>query len=172
MSNRVQTDRAYNLLENPYSYPGMVDRKNIAENLRLWVYPSFEPFVSFTLAHQKNEYFVRRVIWDHRTKTMTDEPQTYCGEVRVEKSVLEDMSSKLSRIELKPFALSDLIGIDGIRCGIEFGDYCLTTKLSWWDAAIPENWKALQEWHSEYINKLNGLFSQSSIDIEAALTSA
>lgn len=59
MATKEQSELAYKLLEKPFEYPGMVERINITERIRLWVYPSFQPFVSFTIGNDRK--------WKYRT---------------------------------------------------------------------------------------------------------
>jgi hypothetical protein len=170
MATKEQSELAYKLLEKPFEYPGMVERSNITERIRLWVYPSFQPFVSFTIGSERNDYYLRRVVWNHQMMTMTDEPQTYCCEVPIKESVYTELNEGLSKLVLSPFISSSLVGIDGVRYGIEFGDYLQPVRLSWWSTP-PKDWGELHKWHANYINKINGLLPQSSIEIEPALTS-
>jgi hypothetical protein len=47
---REQEKRGYELVENAFSYPGFKERNGERESIRVWVYPSFQPFVSFTVS--------------------------------------------------------------------------------------------------------------------------
>lgn len=170
MTTKEQLEKAYKLLEKTFEYPGMVVRQNVRERIRLWVYPSFLPFVSFTIGSMGNDLFLRRVVWDQRVMTITDDPQTYCSEISIDKSVLVELNDSLSKLVLSPFISSGLVGIDGVRFGIEFGDYLQPVRLSWWSTP-PKDWGELHKWHSKYLCKINGLLPSSSIDIESALTS-
>lgn len=162
--------RGYELSEDPFGYPGMVQRGFSHKSIRIWVYPSFEPFVSFTLAKFKEGYFARRMVWDQRKQVMTDEPQTYCAEIEVSDSVFQELAKSLAQINLSPFEPAEMLGIDGVRFGVTLEQFMSETTLHWW-GCYPEAWNELRAWHGTYINKLNGLFPECSISIEQALTS-
>jgi hypothetical protein len=167
---REQEKRGYELVENAFSYPGFKERNGERESIRVWVYPSFQPFVSFTVSKFKDGDYVRRVIWDYATKTLTDEPQTYCSELEVNESVFEELKSTLADVVVAPFKPAEMLGIDGIRFGVMRKQFMAETTLHWW-GCFPEEWHALRNWHDIYIRKLGGLFDSAPINIEQALTS-
>jgi hypothetical protein len=163
-------NRGYELLENPYIYPGMIERSVPHKNVRVWVYPSFEPFVSFTISKFKKSYYARRTVWDHRKQVLTEEPQTYCAEVEIQEEVMAELVSTLSEINMPPFEPAEMLGIDGVTFGVTLEQFMSESTLQWW-GCYPESWHELRVWHCKYLRKLDGLFSECSIDIEQALTS-
>jgi len=166
---REQEAKGYELLKNAFSYPGFSSRSGEHEGIRIWVYPSFQPFVSFSISKFRDGYFLRRVIWDYGTKTLTQEPQTYCAEIEVDKSVFTELVESLAVIKLAPYKPAEMLGIDGIRYGVTKLKFMSETTLDWW-GCFPEDWHELREWHYKYLNKLAGLFDGAPIEIEKALT--
>ena len=162
--------KGYKLSENSFEYPGMVKRGAAHKSIRIWIYPSFEPFVSFTLAKFKGGFFARRMVWDQRKQVMTDEPQTYCAEISIEESVFIELTESLAKINLSPFEPVEMLGIDGVRFGVTSTQFMSESTLDWW-GCYPESWSELRAWHDKYLNKLDNLFSECSISIEKTLTS-
>ncbi len=162
--------RGYELSEQPFGYPGMVERGFPQKSLRIWVYPSFEPFVSFTVAKFRDGLFARRIVWDHRHQVLAHEPMTYCSEIAVSESVLDELIQCLAKIELNPYIPLGGFGIDGVHYGVTFQQFMSESTLNWW-GRHPESWHELRSWHGEYINKINELFPECAISIEKALTS-
>lgn len=113
-----QEKKGYELVRNAFAYPGFKERKGEHEGMRVWVYPSFQPFVSYSISKFREGFFLRRVIWDYGTKTITEEPQTYCSEIEVQESVFSELKSTLSEIEVAPFKPAEMLGIDGVRFGV------------------------------------------------------
>ncbi len=165
-----QDKRAYELLENPFEYPSMTERKVLFKSIRVWNYSSFDPFVSFMLANEKESFYARRVIWDQYKTVPSENPQTYCAEVKVESSVFEELVESFSKVNVSPLIPGDLVGIDGVRSGVSVKDFLSESTFSWWSGS-PKEWGAIRDWHKEYIVKLNGLFTGSPMSLESALTS-
>lgn len=169
MDRVKQQNKAYMLLEDALKYPGLANRSMITKKIRLWVYPSFEPFVSWTVFGSGKEFFARRVIWDQRKVVLTEEPQTFGAEVRIDESVIEEIQATLGRLELKPFIPVNTLGIDGTAQGVEYGGHVPSAKLSWWGEP-EQSWEPLANWLNKYIGLVNNLFPSEPLEIPTALT--
>jgi hypothetical protein len=162
MSSREQDLKAMQLLESPASYPGLAERPNARILVRLWRYPSFEPYSSWALIESKSQVFLRRVTWD-KSQWLFTTPDTFGSEVLIEAPAYEGLLSRLREIQLPPFINLASLGIDGITYGIEINLFGLSTRLSWWNTPPPE-WAALGTWHAEAIEKFDGLLPASTPD--------
>jgi hypothetical protein len=163
MRNHEQDLKAMQLLESPESYPGLAVRPYARTLLRVWRYPSFEPYSSWALIEAKSHVFVRRVTWD-RSQTQTVTPETFGSEVPIEAQAYEGLLSRLREIQLPPFMTVARLGLDGVSYGVEVAVFGLSARLSWWQTAPPE-WAGLESWHSEAIEKFDGLLPVSTPSI-------
>ena len=137
------------LLEHPAEYPGLALLMPPRVLLRVWRYPSFEPWCSWAVLEADGSLFLRRIAWDHRRLVISD-PITYGSEVLIERSTFDSLSSELHDIELMPFAPVSTLGIDGTTYGVEVGDFGVSARLSWW-ASPPADWVPVQEWHERAV---------------------
>ena len=64
MRNHEQDLKALQVLESPESYPSLTERPFARTLLRIWRYPSFEPYSSWALIQASSQVFLRRVTWD------------------------------------------------------------------------------------------------------------
>lgn len=155
MRNHEQDLKALRVLESPESYPGLTKRSFARTLLRLWRYPSFEPYSSWALIEASSQMFLRRVTWDKSKISVT--PVTYGSEAPIEALAYEGLLSRLREIQLPPFIAVATLGIDGTSYGIEIGAFFgRSARLSWWETPPPE-WAALGTWHSEAVEKFDGL---------------
>jgi hypothetical protein len=58
--------QAHALLDHPETYSGLAPHRDARRLLRLWRYPSFEPYCSWAVIEARSGLFLRRVVWDQR----------------------------------------------------------------------------------------------------------
>ncbi len=133
-------------LEHPERYPGLAERKLPRVLLRIWCYPSFDPYRSWAAIQAREGLFLRRIVWD-QGRTGRLKPTTYGSEVPLEHSVFDELVADLQAIELPPFLAVSTIGLDGTSYGVETGSYMLSARLAWWQTP-PEAWEPLRNWHA------------------------
>ena len=161
--NHEQYLKGLQLLESPASYPSLGERPYARTLVRLWRYPSFEPYSSWALIEAKSQVFLRRVTWD-KSQWLDFTPVTFGSEVLIEAPAYEGLLSRLREIQLPPFINFNRLGLDGVTYGIEISVFGLSARLSWWDTPPPE-WAALGTWHAEAIEKFDGLLPTSTPSI-------
>lgn len=159
MSTHEQYLKALKVLEAPESYPNLAVRPYTHTLLRLWRYPSFEPYSSWALIEARSQVFLRRVTWDQSHVLGT--PVTFGSEVQIEAPAYEGLVSRLRDIQLPPFITVATGGIDGTSYGVEIGAFRYSARLSWWQTP-PAEWAALESWHSDAIEKFDGLLPAST----------
>lgn len=156
MSTSTLHERALAVLESPLSYPGLPEHWFPRVLLRVWRYPSFQPYASWALiATRKEETFVRRITW-HPYHPLNETPVTFGAEAAIEASAREPLLRALRAIRLPPFIPADRAGIDGTTCGVEFGNDMRSARLGWWETP-PAEWADLARWHADAIAAFEAL---------------
>lgn len=155
------SDRAHALLDCPETYPGLVERRGARRLLRLWRYPSFEPYCAWAVIEVRSGLFLRRVVWDQRRKDPAPEPVTYGSEVVLRQERLAEALAELAAIRLAPFPTIRTIGLDGTGYGVEQGDIFRSARLGWWDSH-PEDWAPLHQWHERTAARFDALLPARS----------
>lgn len=160
MRNRELDLKAMQMLESPESYPGLAERRFARTLVRIWRYPSFGPYSSWTLIQVKSQMFLRRVIWD-RSDMLAITPVTFGSEAQIEAPAYEGLLLRLREMQLSPFITVARLGLDGTTYGIETSVFGLAARLSWWETPPPE-WAALGTWHAEAVETFAGLLPAST----------
>lgn len=159
MSTHEQYLKALKVLEAPESYPNLAVRPYARTLLRIWRYPSFQPYSSWALIEASSQVFLRRITWDQSHVLGT--PVTFASEAPIQAPAYEGLLLRLREIELPPFITVATSGIDGTTFGIEIGAFGLSARLSWWETPPPE-WAALETWHAEAVEKFDELLPAST----------
>lgn len=160
----TQYPKALALLEKPETYPGLAERSRSLVLLRIWRFPSFQPFSSWGVIQVKKDLFLRRITWNQR-HSLGSEPVTYGSEVPLPQSEFNKILSDLRAIELAPFIAVATAGIDGTSYGIEVGGFGVSAKLNWWETP-PVNWDPLHQWHANAIAHFEALLPASTLEID------
>ena len=156
MSN--QFEKALRILESSASYPGLPQYRHSCVSLRIWEYPSFQPYSSWAIIEASKQMFLRRVTWHHIPSI---EPITFGSEVPIEPTQLEPLLAQLKSIQIPPFIRVPTVGIDGTTYGIEIRSFRVSARLSWWETP-PAEWAALQSWHAQAVATFEALLPAST----------
>jgi hypothetical protein len=146
----LQDEKAHQILNSPENYPGLVRRGIGERRLLMWRDPAFEASVSWAVFSNQNESWVRRIIWDRslRFPSHDAEPYTYGSEVSLPHHRAKELVDSLSAISLRPLQQPQWLGLDGVTCGIEVGNYSLSCRLIWW--YVPSSdWQPLMSWFDD-----------------------
>ena len=167
------------MLDNPEFLP-----KDSAFNfwnpiLRLWVYPSFEPYKVW-IFYEANyrtikltDIFIRQVVWDRESdyerllnpleglkRGFNTQPKIESKSLKVKAKVFEELFTSLQKIDFPAFAnYNNSFGIDGVRCGIEAIESTHKTSIAWW-SSYPDEWKDIIEWFENTKNFLKRTFAE------------
>ncbi len=173
--------KAMKMLENPYLLPKEAILKFYNPVLRLWVYPSFEPYKVWIFS-EPNFKTIRLenlkiicAVWDRNEdflrlddpleglkKGFHTEPKIEVRSIEITKEVFERIFSELKVIRFPAFAnYRKSVGIDGVRYGIETFDFTHRTNISWW-SVYPEEWQNLVEWFEKTTAYLENEFSKTN----------
>jgi hypothetical protein len=158
----ARSERAYALLDRPETYPGLAGRRGARRLLRLWRYPSFEPYCSWAVIEARSGLFLRRVVWDQRQEDPTPEPVTYGSEAVLRQEEFAEILAELAAISLAPFPTIRTLGLDGTGYGVEQGDLFRSVRLEWWDLHHPQDWAPLHQWHERTAARFDALLPARS----------
>jgi len=156
------SEQAHALLDRPETYPGLVGRKGARQVLRLWRYPSFEPYCSWAVIDIRSGLFLRRVVWDRHNRSATPQPVTYGCEAPLRQEWLAPVLADLAAISLAPFLMAGNLGLDGTSYGVERGGGFGSARLDWWDLRHPEDWAPLHQWHERMAARFDALLPTRS----------
>jgi hypothetical protein len=160
MSDTVRTEKALALLEHPESYPGLPGHAGSRLLLRVWRYPSFTPYFAWAVIASRDVLFLRRVVWDQAARILPT-PRTFGCEIPLQKGTFEPIMARLRTIQIPPFLPVPTIGLDGTSYGVEYGDFILSCKLTWWETP-PVEWTPLQQWHTATTQLFESLLPTST----------
>lgn len=165
MNRNLSKRTGLHLLEHPAEYPGLTDLRPSRVLLRVWRYPSFDPWCSWAVLHSRELLLLRRILWDQRRPVISD-PITYGSEVSIERSDFASLSSELQGLVLAPFAPVSTLGIDGTTYGVEAGDFSVSARLSWWESAAPADWAPVQQWHARAVELFESLLPTQTTSLD------
>jgi hypothetical protein len=163
----IQERKAIEILSAPESYGGLPNRKQSDRLVYLWEYPSFAPYVSWTIYRgDKDARFVRRLVWDRlgdAGKALAS-PSIFGYESAVPLADIDHLLNDLNEIVMPPFARDMTFGLDGVIRGVEFGSSLSTCRLQWW-CDYPEAWKPLHQWYENCTEFFESSLPESTADI-------
>jgi hypothetical protein len=151
-------EKAHQVLNHPEVYPGLANRNPDDRRFLIWHYPSLEAHKSWALFWEKEDCWVRRIIWDKSLHFPSHnlEPCTYGCEILIPFEKAQQLVNTLSEINLKPFQQPKQFGSDGTIAGIEVGNYWHSCRLSWWDVPSP-SWQPLIIWYEQTLSYLESV---------------
>lgn len=109
----TKEEKAYRSLEHPEEYSSLLERSKFDRKLLLFRYPSFAPRTSWSLFNTKNNYYLRRIVWDTSLSFPSHnvDPYTYGSEVVCPSNLAEDILLSLSSIAFRPLVRSEFLEI-------------------------------------------------------------
>lgn len=143
MSANQQYESEERFLNSAISYPGLPPRKGLTI-LRIWLYPSFSAKVSWTLIKEGKQFFIRRITFD-RSLELINSSSTYGCESELRTTDAEEILAALYKITIPAFIENNSAGLDGETRGVQYGNFMVSTSVSWWCEA-PKEWAALESW--------------------------
>ncbi|OAI55957.1 hypothetical protein AYO49_05010 [Verrucomicrobiaceae bacterium SCGC AG-212-N21] len=127
--------------------------------LQLWLQPSFEPLMSWTIYSSDNGSFhLRRIRWDFITdvRSSLGEPSIFGSDASCPSTVIEPRMKALSALSLPMFNLRDTIGTDGTTYGLRRTTTGYFAEFSWWWVP-PPGCEAIAEWYHDCVAALEDL---------------
>jgi len=164
-------NRALHLLENTDQLAPRDPVRALHPLLRLWVYPSYEAYLSWTvfrsLPNAEPETIIARIAaWDRpydarRMREPIETPQINDPTFVVRDHILPPEAATALNLERK-FAVTlatarDSVGLDGTSSGLQTYGFMGGVRLSWWQNGPPE-WREIITWTAEIRQYLTDLF--------------
>jgi hypothetical protein len=173
--------KAEKLLNDPRLLPKEAILKFYEPVLRLWIYPSFEPYKIWVFSEpnvktiRPDKLKVIRAIWQRGEdyQRLNDpirglkegfhtEPKLEVQSIDLTKELFDMIFSKLQQIQFSVFAnYRKSVGVDGVRYGIETFNSTHRTNISWW-SVYPEEWQSLIDWFEQTTDFLENEFSKNN----------
>ncbi|HEX6798623.1 MAG TPA: hypothetical protein VF116_13020 [Ktedonobacterales bacterium] len=143
---------------------------------RLWQYPSFGSYVSWTLFAPKfkgdaGRCMVRRVIWDqmHDLARFADPlegirqgfrapPTILVADARVSIARFEHVAERFALCPIPVLGIEAPFGLDGDSYGLETFDLFLRIRLEWWDEG-PRTWGRFVATLADFRQELDAIFA-------------
>jgi hypothetical protein len=141
-----------------------------ASQLRLWHYPSFAPYKSWSIHYNRrvDKYLLYRVSWDRdkdvdRIDKFTEielaqadpTPSIQFQSTKIRREEIDKRLAELRRLTFPIFIENQLVGIDGDWFGIEMGDGFVSSRISWWSEGPPE-WVEVISWYRGMMDFFEG----------------
>lgn len=149
MSITSDVEQAKFVLEQAEHFELLPKHSNMRVLARVWIYPTFAPWMSWTVLSARSGFYVRRIIWD-QSRQNTATFSFFGSEGHLQKEVWTSLASELDQLVIQPFVAVNGLHIDGTIFGVERISDCITAKLSWWGDP-PSSWEAVAHWHTTTI---------------------
>lgn len=149
---------------SPWQYPGLEALPDHRVIMQLYVLPSFQPTITWTLFDRDNgRYTVRRVRWDfsadYRVKSWglaQNDPTTYGTDALCSAEVVEQALARLAQLSIPAWDPASSIGIDGVVYGFQRAGINQSFELSWW-CHPPRGCEAIASWHHSFTDELESI---------------
>jgi hypothetical protein len=166
MSKETQ-DAAERILAKPHVYPGLLPVPEA--EMRLWIYPSFAPYASWSVHRAMSRIIVRRVVAQPRISPLEAGTgmQSYASEADVAESEVSATLASFECLDLVALARHPPqgLGIDGTVFGIQRGCGPSAQVLEWW-SVFPPALSSIAEWHRITRRLLNGFLPACSVPLK------
>ena len=174
--------KAKSFLEDPDRLPEQRLLKRYSLRFRIWHYPSFDRQTSLNIYTPRSEQeadapcIVRKVLWDSPFDSrrlglpmeglkygFSTKPTIALWQITLSDPAFRIKLDRFSRLSL-PLLVSDVVGLDGERYGIEtFGFHHIS--VSWWCDG-PDEWKPLIRWSEEIRDAIENNQDEAVLEIE------
>lgn len=155
------TEHAERLLANPDLLLDRQDLSSFHIELRLWHYPSFDPWTVWLLCRNAQNglsHQVREIVWDKESDSnrfidplqklkhgIPQEPDFRIRVAALAPDEIEPRLAELRKMSFPAFMEPDSIGCDGETYGIASDPGFLNAGISWWCEG-PDEWGEVTRW--------------------------
>ena len=145
MSWNSKFEEAAWVLEHAETYELLPKHPKLRAVARLWEYPTFTPWISWTVLTTHSGLFVRRLVW-HKTQPSYGSLSLYGSEAMLPQGLWKQHLHDLSKLKIA-LAVGDVLGLDGTVYGLELIGTLNTIRTAWWLEPPPGS-EELGKWHS------------------------
>lgn len=161
---RTDEQEAIKLLCDPSDYPALPAQDRLSVAIQLYVLPSFQPIITWTLFKRPDSTFIlRRVRWDFiadyqmtRRGLAVSVPTTYGADVLCPTSLVSSALDELSSLSVPAYDASSSFGIDGVSFGFRRSSFSQSLDFGWW-CHPPKGCEALAQWYHRFTAELEGV---------------
>lgn len=139
------------MLEHAETYEPLPKHPRLRVVARLWEYPSFTPWISWTVIKTHSGFFVRRLVWP-KTGQQFGILNLYGSEGLLSPERWEMHLHDLRKQKIA-LAVEDGLGLDGTVYGLEIISSLNTIRTTWWLQPPPGS-EELGLWHTRTIEEL------------------
>lgn len=156
-----RAEHAKHLLANPDLLLKSEDMGGFHVELRLWHYPTFEPWTVWLLCHSARDgvsYEVREIVWDNGRDSNRSvdpsqnlklgspmEPDFRMRVASLSPAEIEPRVAVLRNISFPAFMETDINVRDGENFGIAAASALVNAEISWWCEG-PDEWQEVTRW--------------------------
>lgn len=158
-------------LEIPEEFPALPNRTESDRQFLAWRFPALEAHSSWTIFRTKNsaEYILRRLEYDPR-----DQPRgtiqthdIYGAESPLPAETANSILEAFESLRIPMFRLPPVsIVLDGIQCGVQFGNDLQGTRVHWWMKSS-EEWTPLIRLFEQTVETLDHALPASTLRVHA-----
>ena len=145
MSWSSKFEEAAWVLEHAETYEPLPKHPKLRAVARLWEYPTFTPWISWTVLTTHSGLFVRRLVW-HKTQPSYGDLSLYGSEALLSPERWKLHLHDLGKLKIA-LAVEDRIGLDGTVYGLELIGSRNTIRTTWWLEPPPGS-EELAQWHT------------------------
>jgi hypothetical protein len=161
---RADEQEAIRLLCDPSDYPALPAQDSCGITIQLYVLPSFQPTMTWTLYRRPDSTFVlRRVRWDFiadyqmtRRGLTVSAPTTYGADAICPPSLVSPALDELTSLSVPAYDPASSFGIDGVSFGFRRSSFSQSLEFSWW-CHPPKGCEALADWYHRFTAELEDL---------------
>jgi hypothetical protein len=123
--------------------------------LRIWQYPTFTHWTSWTVITANQGLLLRRLIWTGHAPAGVVEPVLIGSEAILPRETWKLVETGLMSLQIKSLKLDGLSGLDGTVYGVEYSKLSVGVQLTWWQAP-PAEWIGMSDWWQKAISAFEG----------------
>jgi hypothetical protein len=144
------------------SIPGLKDRSDYIETLKIWHSPAFLDAQCYTvlISPDEKECYLRKLVW-RLFSQKPDKPFHTALEARIPMDYLDTLLDELGAIKMNPFKTSSDMILDAAHIGIDFFKGDTQVELSWM-GSFEGAYKGLERWMAKAEKGFDQFFPAAS----------
>ena len=152
---------ALETLSDPSEYTGLAKLSRRDLQYQVLIFPSFDPFRTWSVYRTKQGWMVRRMTWCHRGNFSGLGSDLYGADAFLTEVTADALFETLAKTSIPAFSFPPVIGLDGTTYGVRRPEDYHRAELFWW-CKPPEGWEGLALWHGEAIRAFDSLLPEPS----------
>ena len=157
--------QAIDNLDDPSGFPGLAQLDPRRLEFQLFIFPAFDPYVSWSIfSNDEESWSVRRIAWNHREdfQIIVGGPTIYAADAKIPVGVASALLSELKAIKVPSFNFPSTLGIDGVSHTVRRESSYHSSEVSWWCDA-PQGWEDLESWYHRTLPFLDRFLPERTV---------